>query len=218
MENEMTEIQFVKSKFTGGHYGFVATRSGKVFTNNLREITSVPLSADDIVADVGAFVGEYSMWAARQGVKKVLSYEASPETFQVLQKNRVDPMVVTNKAVVGTDVVEIELFLSSGIGATNSITKKNKKDDSVIVPAINYRDAVAEATVVKIDVEGAEYSYDIVQPNLRAILLEFHPIVGRDWVADAKRIMENIQDNGFLALKTPGFTHGFDVQFCARKE
>jgi hypothetical protein len=29
---------------------------------------------------------------------------------------------------------------------------------------------------VKIDVEGAEYGYDIIKPNLRAIILEFHPV------------------------------------------
>ena len=70
------------------------------------------------------------------------------------------------------------------------------------------------ATVVKIDVEGAEYGYDIVQPHLRAIILEFHPISGiplGGWRGKAVQIMEEIQLKGFTPTMVPSFKNGWDT-------
>ena len=73
-------------------------------------------------------------------------------------------------------------------------------------------DAVKDASVVKIDVEGAEYSYNIIQPNLRAIILEFHPMSGFDWRSRANLMIEELQDHGFVpAIKLPTFKNGWDT-------
>ena len=45
---------------------------------------------------------------------------------------------------------------------------------------------------MKIDVEGAEYNYNIIQPQLRAIILEFHPLTKKDWEGMAYNIMNKI--------------------------
>ena len=203
------KTDFVKSKITGGHYGFVAPRSGKVFVNKMTECMLIQLRPDDVVADIGAYVGEYSMYAASQGVKRVMSYEASPVTFEVLKKNKRDVMDIHNLAVVGNDDPNVELFISTGVGASNSIAKT--KGISIIVPAIKYEDAVKDATVAKIDVEGAEYGYNIIQPQLRAITLEFHPIVKVDWKSNAEKIMSDLEANGYKCLKRPQFPHGWDI-------
>lgn len=204
------ELQYVTSRDTGGHYAFV-TKRGNVFKNKLTECKLVKLNSDDIVVDIGAYVGEYSLYAAKQGVKKVIAYEASPNTFEALEKNATDTIFPVNKAVVGTHDNTVTLHLAEGIGVTNSIAKSHGRKTSVEVPAINYTDAVREATVVKIDVEGAEYGYDIVQPHLRAIILEFHNVPNIHWKEKALQIMEDLEKAGFKALAKPEFQHGFDM-------
>lgn len=202
-------IKKIKNKFTGGHYAIKGKNSKQPFTNPMGSCKSVKLYPNDIVIDIGAFVGEYSLFASRF-VKKVIAYEASPETFKVLKMNARKNIFPKNLIVVGDDRKNAELFLSSGIGATNSII--NKKKESVIVPAINYYDAVKIGTVVKIDVEGAEYDYDIIQPNLRAIILEFHPLKNDKTWMKARKIMDDLAKNGFEpTFPIPRFKNGWDT-------
>lgn len=203
-------IELVNDPHLGQYFALKGENSKKAFKNPMASCRVVELRPDDIVADIGAYVGEYSIYAAKR-VKKVYSYEASPDTFEVLTKNRRANMEIYHKAVVGGDEETVELYLSKGIGATNSIVKKQSKAGSVKVDAINYVDALKDATVVKIDVEGAEYTYQIIQPQLRAIILEFHPIAGEDWRGSVDWITTQLAYGGFTCLMMPGFTSGWDT-------
>ena len=202
---------FVESKFTGGHYAMMGDKSSKPFQNNMRECKSIQLNQSDVVVDIGAYVGEYSLWAIKNGVKKVLSYEPTPHTFDILSMNKLPNMEIHNLAVVGNNDENVNLFISTGIGVTNSIAKSERKDHSIRVNAIKYEDAIKDGTVVKIDVEGAEYGYNIVQPQLRAIILEFHPIVKQDWNAHAFSIMKDIEQAGFKPIIKPTFKSGWNL-------
>ena len=206
-----SEVVWVNSKFTGGHYCLKNNRSASAFTNPMKSCSKVKLYKDDIVVDIGAYVGEYSIHAANCGVSLVRSYEATPATFRILSKNKRNNMQIFNQAVVGNDSKTVKLYLSSGIGVTNSIAKSKGKKSVIEIDAIKYEDAVKDATVVKIDVEGAEYSYDIIQKHLRAIILEFHPIEGVDWIKNARRIMNQIKTAGFKPMMVPKFQNGWDT-------
>ena len=127
--NEPLDQFFVKSKITGGHYAFKTSKSNKPFSNKMTECKSIELYENDVVVDIGAYVGEYSLYALRQGIKKVISYEATPRTFKTLTYNVTQNSEyrniseLHNKAVVGGDDDFVNLYISSGIGVTNSITK-----------------------------------------------------------------------------------------------
>jgi FkbM family methyltransferase len=203
--------EFVKSKVTGGHYAFKTSETTKPFTNKMTEAMLVDLYEDDVVVDIGAYVGEYSMYCATKGVKEIHSYEATPNTFNLLSKNKRENMMIYNKAVVGYDTPTIPLYISSGVGVTNSITKRTNKKSFVEVEAIRYEEAVKNATVVKIDVEGAEYGYNIFQPHIRAYIIEFHPIVKVDWMSNVTKIMNELESNGYTPLAKPSFKHGWDL-------
>lgn len=195
----------------GEFYAIQSDTASKAFRNPMTACRKVRLFKFDVVVDVGGFIGEYAMLAALTA-RKVTSYEASPHTYKVIKRNSIGRnFEVRNMAVVGDDSPSVELFLSKGIGATNSVVKRKGKGSSVIVPAIRYENAVKEATVVKIDVEGAEYDYNIIQPNLRAIILEFHPLVGVDWEGKSERIMTELEQAGFKCLLRPKFQNGWDT-------
>ena len=207
----MNEPVYIKSKTTGGHYCMQGKNSSKPFENNMRECKSIKLNDSDVVADIGAYVGEYSIWASNKGAKQVLSYEPTPYTFKILSMNRTHKMRLFNLAVVGNDNEYVDLYLSRGIGVTNSIAKSRGKVEMISVKTIKYEEAVKDATVVKIDVEGAEYGYNIIQPQMRAIILEFHPIVGEPWKDWAYKIMNDIENSGFKPIMKPTFKSGWSL-------
>lgn len=175
------------------------------FITPMRECNSIALRYTDVVVDIGAYVGTYAIKAARFPVRRVTAYEPTPSTFEILSSVTLPNLVPVRAAIVGDDRYEVDLFVSSGIGVTNSTTASYRKETTVRVPAISYTEAVAGATIVKIDVEGGEYEYPIVQPGLRAIILDFHPVTDRDWVSEAERIVEEIEDSGFRPVISPRF-------------
>jgi FkbM family methyltransferase len=213
----MNNIKYIKNSITGGHFAFASKKSNNIFVNPMNINTKFELKTSDIVADIGAYVGEYSLFAINNGVKQVISYEPTPETFKVLEKNKKGNMIIINKAVVGNNIDYVDLFISKGIGVTNSIAKSIKKNGSIKVPAIRYEEAVKNATVVKIDVEGAEYSYNIIQPHLRGIIIEFHPLSKKPWREYAQKIMNNLEINGYKCIYRPTFESGWNLTGCWEK-
>jgi hypothetical protein len=79
---------------------------------------------------------------------------------------------------VGDDREAVEPFLSRGVGQNNSLLKPRHQAPSMQVPTVCYEDAVRGASVVKIDVEGAEYGDRIVQPSIPALIIDFHNLAG----------------------------------------
>ena len=112
------KIVKIKNRFTGGHYAIQSYKSQSAFVNPMKACESIKLYNTDIVVDIGAYVGEYSIYASKYA-KKVYSYEASPYTFQVLKMNQKANMEIHNMAVVGDNRAEAILYLSKGIGAKN---------------------------------------------------------------------------------------------------
>lgn len=181
----------------------------KPFITPMKECNSIPLCHSDIVVDIGAYIGTYAIRCARFPVKQVIAYEPTPRTFEVLSLTSLPNLKIINAAVVGDNRSTVKLFVSKGIGVTNSIILSNRKARTITVPAINYEEAVKDASIVKIDVEGAEYTYPIVQPQLRAIIIDFHPISKRNWIGRAKEMIREFEDAGFESVVEPDFSCGW---------
>ena len=216
VEEEPTEALPAFELVTGGSVpgGHRVLSDGvrKPFISPMRECNSVPLRHSDVVADIGAYVGTYAIRCARFPVRRVIAYEPTPGTFDVLSLTKLPNLEPVQAAIVGDDRTRVELHISRGIGVTNSIELSNRKARAVSVPAINYADAVKGATIIKIDVEGAEYKYPIVEaihPGLRALLIDFHPIPGFDWVGAAERIIAGIEAAGFAPVIAPDWSNGW---------
>ena len=117
------KIVTVNDSVIGQYKAFQTSNSKKAFKNPMSINRSISLLSSDIVADIGAYIGEFSLYAAQSHVTKVRSYEATPQTFQLLKQNARPPMEIINKAVVGNDSPFVRLYLSKGVGVTNSIAK-----------------------------------------------------------------------------------------------
>lgn len=201
----MSRIQFELMQgggVPGGHY-VIQGKGKKPFVPQMKECASIPLRQSDVVIDIGAFVGTYAIRCARFPVKQVVAYEPTPSTFNILSLTQLPNLRLVQAAVTGDQRETVELHISDGLGVTNSIAKSFRKVDHVRVPAVNYVEAVRGASIVKIDVEGAEYDYPIIQPSLRAIILDFHKVP--DWIDKAHKIMDDLLAAGFVPVVEPIF-------------
>lgn len=128
------------------------------------------LRSDDIVWDVGASTGPYTLSAAKVA-KEVIAFEPDPESAQLLQDN-IDLNHLENVTVipkVAWDKKEPVKLLTNGPNGPSPITAsagklaKNNKiyEEEITVPGIPLSSLVIEGaipspTVVKMDVEGDE--------------------------------------------------------------
>jgi FkbM family methyltransferase len=194
----------------GGHHAiYVGERSP--YVPSMRECNSIPLRYSDVVVDIGAYVGTFAIRAARFPVKRVVAYEPTPFSFEVMSTaSALRNLELRRMAVVASDEKEVTFYVGEGYGPTNSIApSRNKNRRQITVPAIRYADAVRGATVVKIDVEGAEHGYQIVQPGVRAYVIDFHK-TRPDWLESSRRIIAELEAAGFKAVIEPGFTNGLN--------
>jgi FkbM family methyltransferase len=195
----------------GTFYALKNKKAKSAFLNPMQSCRAVRLCKADAVVDIGAYIGEYSMYASLF-TENVTAYEASPATFSILKANARRGMKVFNKAVIGdSNKPKAKLFISKGLGATNSIVKHKGLFTSV--DAVSYNEAVANASVVKIDVEGAEYDYKLfpMSSKLRAVILEFHPIADMNWLEKANQIKNQLRATGFSCVKDCHFKNGWDT-------
>ena len=52
-------------------------------------------------------------------------------------------------------------------------------------------------------------SYPIVQPGIRALIVDFHPLSKRDWISAAEGMIGQMEDAGFEVVITPNWDNGW---------
>lgn len=135
----------------------------------------------DIVYDLGANIGAFSIACANYNVKKIYAFEPHPEIFDYLNFNlskyarNVD---VYNKAITNAfgriKFGSIESSVSSNVNQNGSF-----EVDSINLEEFVLRNNLELPTYIKIDIEGSEYDFfnstsDNFFKNTRSIFFEFH--------------------------------------------
>jgi FkbM family methyltransferase len=137
------------------------------------------------VADIGANIGIFALYAAHSQAARVVAYEPSAESYSLLlrniQANQLEHRVVARQmAVVGTPGEKVRFPVKSSM--YNTIVTEDSGTDFEWVNTIGLGGIVAqlgEISLLKLDCEGAEY--DIlssadkdVYSKIRHIRLEYH--------------------------------------------
>lgn len=148
------------------------------------------LHKGDLVVDIGAHIGGYSVKAAKLGAR-VIAYEASPRNYELLVKNLAvngcNNVKAYNVAVASNDG-KIELNLDPKGTALNSIYPVPYLHEKISIPCVSLstvfaRNGLKKIDVLKLDVEGAEYgillnSKSSYLKKVRSIIMEFHEGMG----------------------------------------
>ena len=139
----------------------------------------------DVVLDIGGHIGCVASRAALVGAKQVITIEAEPENFALLQQNtQTFPNVqALHGAVYGGNSETVTLHRTKKRNdeghstGTHSVVFKTR-GDSIEVKRYDFRELLKtyQPDVVKVDIEGSEFSLDFsdMPASVRAIGIELH--------------------------------------------
>jgi FkbM family methyltransferase len=121
-----------------------------------------------VVVDVGAFLGQYSLPAARAvgPTGKVVAFEPDPRNFAYLvknvERNGLSDRVKTVPQAVTDRTGETTLYLDPEVGSGSSVVFRRRRAVATeTVPTVRLDDALGHSIspdVIKLDIEGGEVS------------------------------------------------------------
>lgn len=187
------------------------------FHNSLRELNYMPfidlfyndeydgkivVTEDDVVYDLGANVGVFTMWSLR--AKQIYSFEPTNyliphlyETFHIHHPR----VVIFDKAITGKH--EIKQFNMGRHSVGNSLYTDLGNPDAVDVQCINIEQFIQEnglqqPTLMKVDIEGSEYEMfdSITDEFIKSVptwIVEFH----YNYEDKAEQIIHRLLNLGF---------------------
>lgn len=159
----------------------------------------VELSEYDIVYDLGANFGVYTMYALNKGVKQVYAFEPTPNNVNHLKETfKFDKNVqIIDKAIASENKTTTFWLHPHSVGNSLINNDDNHPQWPIEVGCINLeqwiKDNNAKApTIIKCDIEGAEYEFieslsDDFFDNIHTFIVEYHVAVGRHYFELLKR-------------------------------
>lgn len=204
---------------------FTHAKSGLVIRDNdddkvvyaeIKDYYTLQVSGQKVL-DIGSHVGFSMLYFLQQGAASVLGFEPDPETFEVLKRNmQAWPNGSANQhAIVGEGLADTITFYRKKNYRNGTLHKPVMGEfTEFTVPAMSFRSVLElyHPTVLKIDCEGGEYSYDFsnLPDEIKQIAIEFH--LGRKVFRQAApRLYADLQHQGFVASKEPNF----EAMYCS---
>jgi len=186
----------------------------KIYEPNQTKIVKKYVHEGDVVIDVGAHVGYYTLLMAQLVGKngKVYSFEPDPANFELLKKsveiNGFENVVLIQKAVSDT-TEKIKLFLGDNDSAVNRIydAKLGDAKKSIDVQSITIDEYFKENdklfNFIKIDSEGSEAKIingmeKFLTKNRKLIMMtEFFPFLIKKSGDEPNQYLKSLENSGF---------------------
>jgi len=142
---------------------------------------------NDVVIDIGAHIGAFSIWAASQARSgTIYAFEPNADNFSLLEENiKLNhlPNVRAFKLAVADKSGKALLYNSKSQNMTHSLFESafthSIKIDTISLAEILEVNGIEEVDYLKIDAEGAEYPILLTLPaallsRFKKIFIEFH--------------------------------------------
>ena len=211
-KSDFVEIEGRKM-FTQNNDG-LALSIFKIYEPNQTEIVKKYVRKGDIVIDIGAHVGYYTLLMAQLVGKngKVYSFEPDPVNFQLLKKsveiNGFENVVLIQKAVSNiTD--KVKLFLGDDDSAINRIydAKLGDAKESIDVDSVTIDEYFKEndelINFIKLDSEGSEVKIingmkQFLSRNKELVMMtEFFPFLIKKSGDEPNQYLKSLEKSGF---------------------
>lgn len=168
-----------------------------------------PIQPTDVIVDIGANIGSFSIWAARQANKgMVYAFEPDEYNFQLLQtnikRNHCTNIEALHQAVSDQDG-SISFYQQSKENNVNHTMFPDHFATKVDVPSITLESwirsvGVTKINLLKIDAEGAEYPILLSSPasvfkKIEKIYVEYHDYI--DHGHQVETLVNFLQENGY---------------------
>jgi FkbM family methyltransferase len=175
----------------------------EVFGNNEYAIAGLNWSAAQFVLDLGAHIGCFTLWLAERSQARVYCVEPNPDAFERLSRNvqglRASGRATLRQAGLAGSSGRMHLILAANSASVRLGTPDGRQADGGEVDVITLEQALDHSgfpyvDVVKMDIEGAEYSVlEAVSPavfrNISGWVIECHPTASKDG-STAAQILE----------------------------
>ena len=137
----------------------------------------------DVVYDLGANFGVYTMWANYYKVSQIYAFEPTPKNVECLKETfKWDNNIqIIEKAISNKN--EIRKFYTYEHSVGNSLNYDNS-ENNIEVECINLEQYINEnnllpPTIIKCDIEGSEYEFlescsDKFFDSVKTLIVEFH--------------------------------------------
>lgn len=164
------------------------------------------IMSGDVVLDIGAHIGLFSINASRQA-SKVFAFEPMQENFGIflenIELNSAKNVMAFNQAVLSAEGKK-ELFVDAKNQGGHSFYSGKHNDKKILVQTISLEDffkqnSISKINFLKMDCEGSEYAILFNCPkeilgNIGKISMEYHHI---DDNRNAEKLKNFLKNNGF---------------------
>ncbi len=167
------------------------------------------LTPDDTLLDIGAYIGSVAVTAAREQGTHVIAYECFPEHFDVMLQNSQDLPIECRQVAVMGEAGTVTLYLAPKSPMAHSVVEKKRSAGMMEVQSVSFAEELEryKPTAVKIDIEGAEYTFLDELKNLpeyvRKVALEFHLIKDEKHLALAQDVIDTLRAQGWQFIIGP---------------
>lgn len=184
--NFINDILIKKDTITVDNLTFINNNTICTVSERLTDKYNVKLNVKDkVVLDLGANICDTALYYAKDGAKKVYSYEASPTVYTVALKNLdlnpqyKDIIELYNIAISNKDVLQLPIEEDTFSAVTSEYNDTSNKE-IVEVNTITINEIVenlnGNVDVLKLDIEGSEF--DLVDNTdfsvFDEMLIEYH--------------------------------------------
>ncbi len=199
-------------KLVGSDTTPLSTVVDEIFVLQRYTPSYLKIKQGDIVVDIGAHVGSFSLFASLMGALQVYAYEPDKSTFEMLTKNirnnnicnvKINNYAITDKT--GT----IKLYSSKNNGGS-SIYKTDNSASLNFVNSLRLADIfrinnLDKIDFLKVDCEGGEgliinSTNKQVLSHINKISLEYHNNVS---ILTSMQIIKILKENGFKVETLP---------------
>lgn len=138
------------------------------------DLDLIPECKNEVFVDLGAYIGDSTLsFIENYGVdsyQKIYTYEVTPETYQILQKNLEPyPNIVHNLKGVGSKSGNVSIVSNVESASANTLLM----DDKGEIPLVTLDEDIKEKiTIIKSDIEGFEQ--EMIE-GAKKHILEDHP-------------------------------------------
>lgn len=163
-----------------------AYHSYHTFFNDPEFLENFTIKDQDVVYDLGANIGTFSLACSNYNINKIYAFEPHTETFEYLVYNteKYGKNVLCYKKAIGDDFKKmsfggISTQCALGYSILPDDTLKRDEVDVINLEKFVHVNSMLLPTYLKLDIEGAEYSFfdstsDGFFQNVHSIFFEFH--------------------------------------------
>jgi FkbM family methyltransferase len=172
------------------------------------------LSATDTVIDIGANIGAFAVYAAKQASRgRVLAFEPASDNYELLARNaalnRLSNLTPVRAAVAG-QTGSLTLYRASGSGAHSTmaghlfVTTGTESVEALSLDDVFLRYRIDRCNLLKLNCEGAEFEIlysapDAVLARIDRIAMEYHATESKRQKADA--LVDYLDRHGFEVIE-----------------